>query len=192
MKINKTTSLPFLLHLVILFSCRLMQASSSRNESDMVALLKFKDGITSDPHGIFNSWNDSLPFCQWFGITCSGRHDGRVTSMVLKGKNLVGTISPFIGNLSFLRDLNLQNNSFRGQIPQEIGYLSRLLQLSVNNNTLDGEIPENLTRCSQLRILDLSWNNLTGKIPADVGSLSMLEIIQISTNNLIGKIPPSI
>ncbi|KAG8644354.1 putative receptor-like protein kinase At3g47110 [Manihot esculenta] len=181
------------LQLVIFLTLNLqfMHACSSSNETDQLALLKFKEGISSDPHQVFNSWNHSLPFCQWHGITCSGRHY-RVTSLVLKGYNLIGSISPYIGNLSFLRVLNLQNNSFNGEIPSEVGNLFRLYQISLNNNTVKGEIPINLTRCFNLRIIELSWNNLIGKIPVELGSMIKLEVLQISANNLQGKIPPSL
>ncbi|KAJ9178566.1 hypothetical protein P3X46_010442 [Hevea brasiliensis] len=196
MKIYNTSLLQLFLvylQLVIFLSLnwQFMQAHSSGNETDQLALLKFKSGIVSDPHEIFNSWNDSLPFCQWYGITCSRRHQ-RVSSMVLEGHNLIGSISPYIGNLSFLRVLNLRNNSFNGQIPQEVGNLFRLQRFYLNNNTLEGEIPINLTHCSHLRIINLVVNKLSGKIPAELGSLAMLQVLQISINNLSGKIPPSL
>ncbi|XP_065875973.1 putative receptor-like protein kinase At3g47110 [Euphorbia lathyris] len=184
----------FSFHLKLLiffsFSLQFFQALLPGNETDNFALLRFKAGIISDPDRIFNSWNDSLPFCQWYGITCSRRHQ-RVTSMVLEGHDLIGSISPFIGNLSFLRILNLRNNSLNSRIPQEVGNLVRLQVLYLNNSIIQGEIPINLTYCSQLRRIDLSKNNLTGKIPAAFGSLLMLQLLRISENNLRGEIPPS-
>ncbi|KAJ9167304.1 hypothetical protein P3X46_021968 [Hevea brasiliensis] len=182
------------LQVFLFFSVNLgcLQANaSSGKETDQLALLKFKQGITSDPHGIFNSWNDPLHFCNWTGITCGPRHQ-RVTSLVLDGENLVGSISPHIGNLSFLRLINLQNNTFNGEIPQQVGKLFRLQEFHLGNNSLQGEIPVNLTRCSQLKMIYLQWNNLTGKIPAELGSLTKLEIIRLGTNNLTGEIPPSL
>ncbi|KAJ9178362.1 hypothetical protein P3X46_010250 [Hevea brasiliensis] len=189
MKIYQLFLLCFPLVIFLSLNLQFTKAQSLANETDKFALLKFKAGISSDPHQIFNSWNHSFPFCQWYGITCSSRHQ-RVTSMVLEGHNLIGSISPYIGNLSFLRILNLRNNSFNGQIPQEIGNLFRFREFYLNNNTIEGEIPVNLTRCSRLRILRLSWNNLTGKIPAELGSLPMLEDLRFRANNLNGKIPP--
>ena len=34
------------------------------NETDRVALLKFKEKIPNDPFNIFTSWNDSSHFCK--------------------------------------------------------------------------------------------------------------------------------
>ncbi|KAJ9178331.1 hypothetical protein P3X46_010222 [Hevea brasiliensis] len=185
----------FLVFLQLVFflflNLQLIQAHSSQNETDQLALLSFKAGIASDPHEIFNSWNHSLSFCQWYGITCSRRHQ-RVTSLVLEGQNLIGSVSPYIGNLSFLRILNLRNNTFKGQIPQEVGNLFRLQEFFLNNNTIEGVIPINITRCSHLRIIRLQKNNLIGKIPTELGSLAMLEELILNANNLNGKIPPSI
>ncbi|KAG8656249.1 probable LRR receptor-like serine/threonine-protein kinase At3g47570 [Manihot esculenta] len=189
-------SLIIYLQVILLLSSNIewwKQANASGNETDKLALLKFKEAISaSDPNQLLDSWNDSLPFCNWFGITCSRRHQ-RVKSLDLEGQNLFGTISPYIGNLSFLRDINLQNNSFHGEIPQEVGRLFRLEELFLNNNTLAGEIPINLTRCSKLMFLDLGWNyHVSGKIPAELGSLTKLQNLSLVANNLIGEIPASL
>ncbi|KAG8633666.1 hypothetical protein MANES_18G124300v8 [Manihot esculenta] len=196
MKFNKPRNFYALVYLLVFlffslnFGCLRANASSGK-EIDQLALHKFKQGIISDPYGVFNSWNNSLHFCNWTGITCGRRHQ-RVTSLVLEGHNLVGSISPHIGNLSFLRFINLQNNSFYGEIPQQVGKLFRLQEFLLANNSLQGEIPYNLTRCSQLKMIYLQLNNLTGKIPAEVGYLTKLEMIQLSRNNLVGEIPPSV
>ncbi len=131
-----------------LFSISAIHALS--NETDRLALLHFKQSITSDPFGILSSsWNDSVSFCNWPGITCGRRHP-RVTRLNLQGQNLKGLISPHIGNLTFLRFINLQNNSFSGEIPQQVGYLFRLQHLYLSNNTFGGRIPVSLMNCSKL------------------------------------------
>ncbi|WCJ37144.1 Receptor kinase-like protein Xa21 [Euphorbia peplus] len=168
-----------------------LQALASSNETDHLSLLKFRQGITTDPHGIFNSWNSSLPFCSWSGITCSRRHE-RVSSLILQGQNLTGSISPHIGNLSFLRVLDLSDNSFQGQIPQEVGKLFRLNYFFASSNSLVGEIPSNLSRCIQLTQIALSFNQLGGRIPSELGSLVELELLYLGVNNLEGEIPASL
>ncbi|WCJ40511.1 Receptor kinase-like protein Xa21 [Euphorbia peplus] len=169
----------------------LLATDALGNETDRIALLKFKEQINGDPHKIFNSWNHSLHFCNWFGIRCSSKHQ-RVISLDLQGRNLGGSISPYIGNLSFLRFINLQNNTLHGPIPQQIGNLFRLQSFLVVNNSLTGEIPVNLTRCLQLKVIRLQGNNLTGKVPAEIGSLLKLEQLLLSMNNLRGEIPASL
>ncbi|KAJ9160282.1 hypothetical protein P3X46_025696 [Hevea brasiliensis] len=160
------------------------------NETDRLALLEFKSKIGNDPHDVFSSWNDSVNFCKWQGITCGRKHH-RVTSLNLYGLSLSGTISPFIGNLAFLRFLNLRNNSFHGEIPQEVGRLSRLRHLNLTDNRLGGEIPLNITYCSELRILILARNRFVGKILDELGSLKKLVSLDLYGNNLTGEIPHS-
>ncbi|XP_022715019.1 probable LRR receptor-like serine/threonine-protein kinase At3g47570 [Durio zibethinus] len=162
----------------------------SGNETDHVALLAIKDKITKDPMQVTRSWNKSLHFCQWKGVSCSLRHQ-RVTILNLNSQGLAGLISPSIGNLSFLRILDLSNNSFQGLVPPEISHLFRLQRVVLANNSLRGQIPVNLSSCFNLRILELSGNNFTGHIPAELGSLSHLVEFYADRNNLKGAIPDS-
>ncbi|KAK3436974.1 hypothetical protein EUGRSUZ_C01547 [Eucalyptus grandis] len=116
----------------------------------------------------------------------------RVVSLNLMSKGLGGLLSPHVGNLSFLRNLVLQNNSFRGEIPQSIGHLFRLHHLVLGINSFSGQMPTNLSQCSNLEILYLIDNQLVGKIPDELGSLSKLRVLGLSRNNLAGSIPHSI
>ncbi|KAK8334201.1 hypothetical protein V6Z11_A10G258200 [Gossypium hirsutum] len=137
------------------------------------------------------SWNSSIHFCQWIGVTC-GRKHRRVTKLKLRILKLSRSLSPYIGNLSFLRELDLVGNSFYNQIPQEIGGLRRLEALNLANNSISGEIPSNLSACSKLILVDMSDNQLTGEIPALLGLLSNLKVLGFFNNSLRGNIPPSL
>ncbi|XVF19897.1 hypothetical protein REPUB_Repub11eG0151100 [Reevesia pubescens] len=160
-------------------------------ESDRRALLAIKSQINHDPFGVTSSWNNSVPLCQWKGITCGRRHQ-RVTMLVLSQQRLGGTLSPHVGNLSFLRFINLQGNNFHGVIPPEIGRLSRLENLILQNNSFGGTIPANLTHCSNLIQFTATQNKLVGNIPAEIGNLLKLEILEIAYNNLTGQLPTSL
>ena len=112
---------PLLLCIILIhvtpFSCTTSSVTriSARNDTDEVALKAFKSKISHDPQGVFNSWNDSRHFCGWTGITCGRRHR-RVTVLDLSSRGLVGSLSPHIGNLSFLREVRLFNDSIQGEI----------------------------------------------------------------------------
>ncbi|XP_068331045.1 probable LRR receptor-like serine/threonine-protein kinase At3g47570 [Pyrus communis] len=175
--------------ILLLFS----SASSSRlagNEVDRLSLLAFKAEIVTDTLGILGSWNESLHFCHWPGITCGRRHQ-RVTVLDLRSSRLAGHLSPHVGNLSFLRALYLQNNSFSHAIPTEIGRLFRLERLFLGNNSFSGHIPFNLSRCSNLQYLYLYGNTLSGELPTEIASLSKLQVLDFGKNNFYGIIPPS-
>jgi len=190
MKLHNPNFLAFLcstfLHIILFFAITLLclqptTSVPSTNVTDHLALLKFKESINYDPHGILSFWNDSIQFCNWHGITCGRRHQ-RVTTLQLEAHNLGGTISPYIGNLTFLRAIHLQNNSFYGEIPKEAGHLFRLRDLNLFNNTLGGEIPTSLSNCSELRLMNVSVNKLTGKIPTELGSLTKLISLRVARN----------
>ncbi|CAN0924035.1 Probable LRR receptor-like serine/threonine-protein kinase At3g47570 [Linum grandiflorum] len=161
------------------------------NETDRLALLSFKSMITNDPSGALSSWNDSVPFCRWYGVSCSKRHLSKVSALLLPDQELAGSISPHIGNLSFLKVLNLSHNMFVGGIPHEIGRLRRLQKLVLRNNSLGGEIPPNISRCSDLTIFWVGRNKLVGGLPWQLGQLNKLRRFSASLNNLSGSIPAS-
>ncbi|CAN1137306.1 Receptor kinase-like protein Xa21 [Linum perenne] len=161
------------------------------NETDRLALVKFRSMITGDPLGALSSWNDSVHFCEWYGVSCSKRHYGRVIELNLSSHGLSGSISPHVGNLSFLKFLRLYNNSFTGEIPPEIGRLRRLERLSLSNNSLDGEIPPNISRCSALTVIGVEYNKLVGGLPWQFGLLKKLQYFDATLNNLNGSIPPT-
>ncbi|KAL6128703.1 hypothetical protein ACLB2K_072058 [Fragaria x ananassa] len=182
--------------LLVLNCCSSMQLNHPRvlqgNETDRQALLAIKDQIQQDPNQITSSWNETLHFCLWHGVTCSRRHRQRVTKLELVSLASGGSISPHVGNLSFLRVLDLRNNSFTQQIPPQIGRLHRLQVLRLNNNSLTGTIPANISNCFKLTFLNLAFNNLVGQIPPQLSSLSKLRTFVLQYNNLTGEIPSSL
>ncbi|CAL5366284.1 unnamed protein product [Camellia sinensis] len=163
------------------------------NETDQLALLALKSQIIDDPFKLFTSWNDSVHFCQWNGVTCGRRHHQRVVLLDLWSLKLSGNISPYIGNLSFLRALHLQNNSFVHIIPPELGHLKRLEVLYLNNNSISvcGEtLPSKIGNVLQnLKILSISTNQFTGSIPISISNASNLFYFDTSENDLIGGVP---
>lgn len=166
-------------------------ARSFSNESDLLALLDLNNHISDDPNGILKSWNSSQHHCQWLGVTCDSQHQ-RVIGLDLFGQSLLGSISPQIGNLTFLKFINLRNNRIYGEIPQQVGGLFRLRYLNLTNNSLAGEIPVSLSNCSHLKIIDVLRNRLVGKIPFELGFLKNLDGLFLGRNNLTGEIPKSI
>ncbi|KAL1548100.1 non-specific serine/threonine protein kinase [Salvia divinorum] len=184
-------SIPILIN--IFYSVIFLQTTSClNNQTDLNSLLAIKSAITNDPLGALDSWNETIPFCLWRGIQCGRKHLDRVVGINLMSRGLVGSLSPHIGNLSFLRTLHLHNNTFHGPIPQQIGLLTRLQSLILGNNSFVGEIPKNLSRCSNLFHLSLLDNKLSGTIPPELGSLYKLKALVLSRNSLQGTIPPSI
>ncbi|KAL5710340.1 non-specific serine/threonine protein kinase [Ranunculus cassubicifolius] len=103
---------------------------------------------------------------------------------------LTGAISPHIGNLSFLRSLQLQNNKLTGPIPAQVVNLYRLRHLNLSSNIITWRLPKELFNLKELQVLDLARNNFFGSIPSSISNLSStLTNLNLGTNNLSGIIP---
>ncbi|RHN72117.1 putative non-specific serine/threonine protein kinase [Medicago truncatula] len=177
-----------------LFTCLAM--ISKTITTDEFALLAFKSSITLDPYDILSNWSissstSSFSSCNWVGVTCD-EHHGRVNALDLNNMDLEGTISPQLGNLSFLVVLDLQGNSFYGELPHELLQLKRLKWLDLSDNDFVGEIPSRIGDLAKLHHLDLYFNNFVGAIPQSISDLSMLRYLDLSTNFIKGTIPHAI
>ncbi|XP_041027313.1 probable LRR receptor-like serine/threonine-protein kinase At1g07650 [Juglans microcarpa x Juglans regia] len=105
---------------------------------------------------------------------------------------LSGRIPSYLGNITTLRYLSIENNQFFGTVPPEIGKLVNLENLILNANFLTGELPVNLTYLTNLTELRISSNNFTGRIPDFFNSWKKLQKLEIQASGLAGPIPPSI
>ncbi|KAL5566087.1 hypothetical protein UlMin_029251 [Ulmus minor] len=178
----------------VFFVLLVLPSSSSafvcKNYNDCQTLLKFKKGITSDPNGVLQAWNEANPFCNWTGVTCHQRLQNRVTALKLADMKLQGGISPFLSNLSLLNTLLLQSNKIHGEIPSFLGKFPDLELLNLSGNNFHGKIPASLGGCQSLKLIDLSVNSLSGVIPEEIGQMKSLTYLALAANALKGSIPP--
>ncbi|XP_044954627.1 probable LRR receptor-like serine/threonine-protein kinase At3g47570 [Hordeum vulgare subsp. vulgare] len=194
----------------------LLTVPASASSSDEAALLAFKAQLSHG--GSLASWNSSTGLCSWEGVTCGGhRTPARVVELRLNGTGIAGPLSPAIGNLTFLRTLDLGINSLQGRIPASLGRLRRLRRLYLDDNSFSGTLPANLSSCVSITEMRLDNNTLGGRIPAELGqklthlvlitlrnnvftgtipaalaNLSHLQFVDLSVNQLAGSIPPGL
>ncbi|TKW09048.1 hypothetical protein SEVIR_6G065850v4 [Setaria viridis] len=181
-----------LIYLLLCFCSYALLSQGNNSSTDEHALLSFKFMLSSGQSSLLASWNMSSHYCSWPGVVCSSRHPDRVVALNLGSFNLSGHISPFLGNLSFLRKLVLCENQLIGQIPLELGHLGRLQVLNMSQNHLEGSIPKTLGGCRKLKKLDLHDNQLQGEIPYEIGTLGNLVSLNFGRNGLTGEIPRSL
>ncbi|XP_024969693.1 putative receptor-like protein kinase At3g47110 [Cynara cardunculus var. scolymus] len=185
-----------LFHMPIFFlfiSNPCVSSATLRNiDTDIQVLISIKSQIITQPSDALATWDqNSTSPCNWTRVVC-GDHGRRVVALDLSNLHITGLVSPYIGNLSFLRSLQLQDNHFQGKLPETITNLFRLRLLNISSNSIQGTIPANISRCLQLRVLDFMQNQISGSIPEDLTLLPNLQALNLAKNRLSGSIPPSI
>lgn len=169
--------------------------TATNNTTDYLALMLFKSLVKGDPMGALASWgNLSIPMCQWRGVACGsrGHRRGHAVTLDLTGLSLLGTISPALANITYLRWLNLPQNRFYGILPAELGNIHDLETLDLSYNSIEGQIPPSLSNCSRFVEILLDSNKLQGEIPSEFSSLPNLQLLSLRNNRLTGRIPSSI
>ncbi|KAF7827075.1 receptor-like protein 7 [Senna tora] len=92
-----------------------------------------------------------------------------------------GHVTPSLGNLTQLTDLNLSFSNLSGQIPSSLfSNLEHLTSLSLSRNNFSVEIPSSLSNLENLTYLALSKNNFSGEIPNVFEKLTKLEVLSFS------------
>ncbi|KAL2503504.1 LRR receptor-like serine/threonine-protein kinase FLS2 [Abeliophyllum distichum] len=161
-------------------------------QTDQEALVAFKSRITFDPQNILaKNWSTGASVCNWIGVSCGVQHN-RVTALNLSNFELEGTVDPHLGNLTFLRSLDISFNRFRGVIPDELSRLSRLKEIILASNNFNGNVPSWFGNLPKLEHMLLNYNSFTGIIPEQIGNLTSLESLDLKHNKLTGTVPFSI
>ncbi|KAJ9162737.1 hypothetical protein P3X46_022490 [Hevea brasiliensis] len=163
----------------------------------------FLIAAVTDPHdfaalsAVKSNWQNTPPNwigidpcgAIWEGIQCS---NSRITSIVLSGMGLTGTLTADIGNLPKLQNLDLsQNMGLTGTLPPAIGNLNNLVYLSLVGCSFFGPIPNTIGSLTQLISLSLASNKFIGEMPPSIGNLLNLYSLDVTDNNLTGTIPVS-
>ncbi|GJV12181.1 probable LRR receptor-like serine/threonine-protein kinase [Tanacetum coccineum] len=194
-----SVSQPCKIHILIFFLvlCCIMQnqyaaaSVTSSIDTDKEALMFIKSQTITQPSDALATWHTNSSTCNWTRVLCDN-HGQRVIGLDLSRLQISGQVSPHIGNLSFLRSLQLQENQFDSILPETLTSLLRLRVLNISFNSIQGIIPANISRCLELRVIDFMQNELFGWIPQDISLLVNLQTLNLARNHLSGSIPPSI
>ncbi|OMO72269.1 hypothetical protein COLO4_27735 [Corchorus olitorius] len=189
MEIIRKKNFYVLLCCVAFFLCNFDSTLVAAKEMvfDVVALMEIKSRLV-DPYGVLESWDEAVPDpCTWNMITCST--DYQVIALEAPDRGLSGTLSPYIGNLTYIQSVHLQSNNLSGNIPSSIGALSNLRTLELSNNKFSGQIPSSISHLESLQYLMLNNNSLSGEIPDSLANLTHLTLLDLSFNNLSGDVP---
>ena len=102
-------------------------------------------------------------------------------------------VSPKIGNLTSLKQLDIHGCKIIGEIPSSIGRLKKLKSLDLRFNTVKCGIPSEIGELTELENLFLYGTSFYGEIPPELGNLENLQHFEIGCNyNMQGVLPQEI
>ncbi|XP_059077913.1 disease resistance protein BAK6-like [Cryptomeria japonica] len=118
---NKSILLYFLLVAFIIVNLLSTHSFAEAND-EMQVLIDFKAGL-NDPDNLLAKWNENKGNqdpCKWDHVSCN--ENGSVIGLDLGDTKISGPISPGLGYLNSLQNLDLHNSSFNGSLPDTLGY----------------------------------------------------------------------
>ena len=110
------TKFTFLLLLLVTFS-----AIAEVSNKEIKALLKFYNSTNGFQWK--NKWDTKAPVRTWFGVKVE---DNKVVSIILVNNNLTGELPKELGDLIYIREINLFRNKISGVLPATLGNLKNL------------------------------------------------------------------
>ena len=163
---------------------------SAGPDCDREVLLAARDVLRGANTDALHTWQRDRPLGLFAGVRVDP-FSGRVVKIEDAWLiPLAGSIPPQLGQLSHLRELDLDRNRLTGSIPPQLGQLAQLQVLDLSYNELTGTIPPQLGQLGHLQSLNLGHNQLTGSVPSQLGRLGHLQKLDLSYNQLTGAIPP--
>lgn len=155
-------------------------------------------------------WSLAIPVCDWYGVKLD--QEGHVVHLQLTRNNLNGRIPSSISSLKRLTYIHLANNKISSVSP-EMGLLKNVKELNLSNNLLESlpdqffdmtglvklllfsnkitELNKGIKKLKKLKTLSMMDNQLS-KLPIETGDLSALEYLFLSQNKLQGAFPQCI
>ena len=194
---------------------------ASTYKPDKDALLAFKAGVV-DTGGLMSSWSEYTDPCidQWPGVSCTcypffetgaqrrqtcyplapylAAEGSRVLQLnlgdirVTAWNVLSGELPSAVGNLTELRILNLQGNSFFGPVPDEWSALTELENINIgtcydDDPTLTRRLPTHPLHPAHTP--SQANNNVSGTLPNYFDKFLNLKYVHLENNSFSGPIP---
>ncbi|KAK6927196.1 Leucine-rich repeat-containing N-terminal, plant-type [Dillenia turbinata] len=164
--------------------------------SEVTALQAIKRSFHDTSENLHN-WNHGDPCTSnWTGVLCFNMTmiDGylHVQELRLLNMNLSGTLSPELGQLSYMQILNVMWNNITGSIPKEIGNITSLELLLLNGNQLTGSLPDEIGYLPNLDRIQVDQNQISGSIPSSFANLNKTKHFHMNNNSISGQIPPEL
>ncbi|KAJ9167346.1 hypothetical protein P3X46_022008 [Hevea brasiliensis] len=197
LSISRISTFGTVLIMWLFWSSLLIEAQDAiTNPVEVSALQDIKSSLI-DINKNLSNWNRGDPCTSnWTGVLCfnTTMDDGylHVRKLQLLNLNLSGTLSPSLGNLSYMKILDFMWNNISGSIPKEIGEIESLELLLLNGNQLTGPLPEELGYLPNLDRIQIDENHISGLIPVSFAYLNKTMHFHMNNNSISGQIPPEL
>ncbi|KAJ9167348.1 hypothetical protein P3X46_022010 [Hevea brasiliensis] len=197
LSISRISTFGTVLIMWLFWSSLLIEAQDAiTNPVEVSALQDIKSSLI-DINKNLSNWNRGDPCTSnWTGVLCfnTTKDDGylHVIKLQLLNLNLSGTLSPSLGNLSYMKILDFMWNNISGSIPKEIGEIESLELLLLNGNQLTGPLPEELGYLPNLDRIQIDQNHISGSIPVSFAYLNKTMHFHMNNNSISGQIPPEL
>ncbi|CAN6272052.1 unnamed protein product [Urochloa humidicola] len=92
-----------------------------------------------------------------------------LTEVVLRNCSIYGEIPSYLGQMQYLKVLDISFNKLTGQVPPDFGVMAALQYLYLTDNMLTGDLPAWMlkNKASNKVNMDISYNNFTGNPPSE-------------------------
>ena len=168
-----------------------VRAEVPTQATQMEALMELYADMHGDEWRISYNWGKGTDYCGWHdengdGITCD--ENGNVETLVLPARNKArGMLSPYIGNLTALRKLEIPGQFLLiGPIPPTILSLQLLETMIFSESSMGGDVPAAIGELTSLEVIDLGGNlGFSGIFPS-VAKLSNLTSLYTWGNQFVG------
>ncbi|CAL5022996.1 unnamed protein product [Urochloa decumbens] len=92
-----------------------------------------------------------------------------LTEVVLRNCSIYGEIPSYLGQMLYLKVLDISFNKLTGQVPPDFGVMVALQYLYLTDNMLTGDLPAWMlkNKASNKVNMDISYNNFTGNPPSE-------------------------
>jgi hypothetical protein len=89
-----------------------------------------------------------------------------------------------------LEELGLKSTNRTGAIPTFLGSMTKLVLLDLDDNQLSSELPTELGQLVNLEFLLLNRNQLIGYIPTEFSGMTSLRVVFLDHNSLLESVAP--
>ncbi|WP_429413911.1 hypothetical protein, partial [Roseimarinus sediminis] len=185
----------FYLILALILCFSYTSTNAQVNEADSLALVDIYNAAGGANWANQGNWLVGT-VDTWEGVVVT---DGRVTELALYQSDMVGTISPSIGQLTELTKLEIKGDEdartyvdIHGSIPAELWNCTKIARLQIKFTNITGDLPAGIESMTALSEINFQATKLGCQLPEALFNLPSLAKAYLHESDFTGTVPASI